>query len=310
MSEPAIRFTLRQLQLFVAVARTGKISLAAVESHVTQSTMTAAIAELERLLGSILFERGRTGVALTYEGHIFLQNANSVLEAAGEAARHPFWQSEGVTGELEVAASYTVLGYFLLPFIARYQKRHPGVRIIPIEQERRQLEARVAEGSIEMAVALTSNLENPDAFERCVLVRSRRQLWVPAALPLAQLSEVSMRDVARYPYILPLVDEGEISGVRNWERAGLSPVSFLYTSSMEAVREMVALGLGLTILSDMIFRPWSLDGRPIRCISLTDSIPSMEVGVIWRKGHILSASAQSFMKYLAVSVAANAADSR
>lgn len=54
MSIPSnIRFTLRQLQYFTAVARTGQISLAAIELHVTQSTMTSAIAELERLLGEV-----------------------------------------------------------------------------------------------------------------------------------------------------------------------------------------------------------------------------------------------------------------
>jgi len=75
------RFTLKQLQYFAAVARTGQISLAAAETHVTQSTMTAAIAELEHVLGTLLFERGRTGVALTHDGHFFLQHANAVLDA-------------------------------------------------------------------------------------------------------------------------------------------------------------------------------------------------------------------------------------
>src|SRR5437660_6101588 len=67
-----IRFTLKQLQYFAAVARTGQISLAAAEVNVSQSAMTAAVAELERVLGTLLFERGRSGVALTHDGHLFL----------------------------------------------------------------------------------------------------------------------------------------------------------------------------------------------------------------------------------------------
>ncbi|MFP5407351.1 MAG: LysR family transcriptional regulator, partial [Gammaproteobacteria bacterium] len=191
-----IRFTLRQLQYFVAVARTGQMSLAAAEAHVTQSTMTAAIAELERVLGTLLFERGRTGVALTHQGHLFLQHANAVLEAAHDAARHPFRERSEVTGILELAASYTVLGYFLLPFVAKFQKQHAGARIVPVEQDRAHIEESVAAGQIELAVALTSNLPAPERFQRVVLARSRRQFWVAANHPLADFSQASLEDAA------------------------------------------------------------------------------------------------------------------
>jgi len=300
-SPPNIRFTLRQLQYFAAVARSGQISLAATESHVTQSTMTAAIAELERLLGTMLFERSRNGVTLTYEGHLFLQHANAVLEVAGDAARHPFRDQSQVSGTLHLAASYTVLGYFLLPFIAKFQKQHPEVRMVPVEHDRAQIEASIGAGEIELAVALTSNLLEPKRFGRLSLARSRRQLWVAAGHPLADMAQASLQDVMPYPYILPMVDEGDVVAMRYWGEVGLQPTTFLRTSSMEAVREMVALGLGVTILSDMVFRPWSLDGRRICTVPLKNPIPPMEVGLIWLKGHRLGPVAAAFRKYLEVS---------
>ncbi|MBT9475160.1 LysR family transcriptional regulator [Polaromonas sp.] len=306
--QPAIRFTLRQLQYFTAVARTGQVSLAAIELHVTQSTMTAAIAELERVLGTLLFERSRSGMALTYEGHLFLQHANAVLEVADEAARHPFRDRSEVTGTLQLAASYTVLGYFLLPFVAKFQKQHPGVRIVPVEQDRAQIEASISAGELELAVALTSNIPDLQRFERLPLARSRRQLWVAANHPLADVAQVALQDVMPFPYILPLVDEGDIAAMRYWEQAGLQPLTLLRTSSMEAVREMVALGLGVTILSDMVFRPWSLEGRRIRTVPLKNAIPAMEVGLIWLKSKKLSPVADAFRKYLEVSVSAQAVE--
>jgi len=299
---PQIRFTLRQLHYFAAVARTGQISLAAAESHVTQSTMTAAIAELERALGTLLFERGRQGVTLTHEGHLFLQHANNVLEAATEAAHHPFRERSDVSGTLELAASYTVLGYFLLPFLAKFQKRHPGARVVPVEADRARIEETVASGEIELAVALTSNMHDPKRFQRVVLARSRRQLWVAAGHPLADLAQASLEDAAPFPYVLPMVDEGDVAAMRYWNEAGLRPASFIRTSSMEAVREMVALDFGVTILSDMVFRPWSLDGRRIRTVSLKNPIPPMEVGLIWAKGRRLSHVAEALRRYLQVAV--------
>ncbi|MFS9605579.1 LysR substrate-binding domain-containing protein, partial [Klebsiella pneumoniae] len=63
-------------------------------------------------------------------------------------------------------------------------------------------------------------------------------------------------DLAPYPYIVPMMDEADSNSRRYWEQAGLEPASWIRTSSMEALREMVALGLGVTILSDMVFRTW------------------------------------------------------
>jgi DNA-binding transcriptional LysR family regulator len=75
----------------------------------------------------------------------------------------------------------------------------------------------------------------------------------------------------------------------------------LKTSSMEALREMVALGLGVTILSDMVFRPWSLDGRRIRAVNLNWAVPEMEVGLAWQ-ADALSAPAAAFKEFLTLSM--------
>lgn len=203
-----------------------------------------------------------------------------------------------MSGSLELAASYTVLGYFLLPFIANFRKQHPQVSVLPVEQDR----ARIESGEVELAVALTSNLLEPKRFRSVVLARSRRQLWVAASNPLAQRSQVSLADAASWPYILPAVDEGDVGAMRYWRDAGLQPTGFIRTSSMEAVREMVALDLGVTVLSDMVFRPWSLEGRRIKAVPISDPIPTMEVGLIWRKGRRLSPVAEAFRRYLQVAV--------
>lgn len=295
---PSIRFTLRQLQYFAAVVRTGQISMAAAECNVTQSTMTAAIAELERALDTLLFERSRSGVVLTYKGHLFLQHAQTVLDAASDAARHPFRDSSALSGTLQLAASYTVLGYFILPFIAKFHKAYPNARVIPIERDRTHIEEGIASGELEMAVTLTSNMTDLKRFQRRVLTRSRRQLWLSPQHPLVELGQVSLEEMTPFPYILPAVDEGDKAGMGYWNRVNLVPASYLRTTSMEAVREMVALGLGVTILSDMVFRPWSLDGRRILALPVRDPIPPMEVGLVWSKSRELSSVAAVLIDYL------------
>lgn len=297
----AASFTLRQLHYFVTVAQAGQISAAAMQAHISQSAMTIAIAELERLLGAALFERGRSGVTLTYEGHAFLQQAQAVLDVANEAARYPFHRRTDVSGRMELAASYTVLGYFVLPALAKFRKLYPFVDVVPVELPRRRIEQGLRSGRIELAVALLSNLEERAALNTHTLARSRRQLWVAANHPLAGEGGVSVQQIAGHPYVLPMIDEGDRNAMRYWHDAGLKPSAVLKTSSMEALREMVALGLGVTILSEMVFRPWSLDGRRIRALDLAWPVPPMEVGLAWRS-ETLSPAALAFKEFLSLSM--------
>lgn len=294
-------FTLRQLHYFVTAARAGQISAAASQAHISQSAMTTAIAELERLLGAPLFERSHQGVTLTYDGHAFLQQAEAVLEMANEAARFPFHRRTDVSGRLEVAATYTVLGYFLLPALAKFRKLFPLVKVVPVEMTRAQIEQKLLAGKIELAVALLTNLTQREQLHTLTLARSRRQLWVASDHPLiASPTPVSLQQISQYPYIFLQVDEGARNSTKYWDEAGLRPISGLTTTSMEALREMVALGLGVTILSDMVFRPWSLDGRRIQTLSVDWPLPAMEIGMAWKQDR-LSSAAEAFREFLTIS---------
>lgn len=295
---PALpRFTLRQLHYFVAVARCGQISAAATEIGLSQSAMTLAIADLEQAMGTPLLERGRQGVTLTFQGQGFLQHAESLLRMANEAARFPF-RGRDLEGKLELAATYTVLGYFLLPALARFRELYPRIELSLEELPRQEIEARLTDGQLEMGALLLSNLETPERLETRVLGRSRRQLWMAANHALAGRGSVSFEELATLPYILPTVDEGDRNARRYWADAGHTPRKVIQTSSMEALREMVALNLGVTILSDMVFRPWSLDGRRIHAVPMDAHLPVMEVGLAWSSGTPLSPCAAALEQFL------------
>ena len=73
---------------------------------------------------------------------------------------------------------------------------------------------------------------------------------------------------------------------------------WLRDAHREALREMVALNLGVTILSDMVFRPWSLDGRRIHAVPMDAHLPVMEVGLAWSSGTPLSPCAAALEQFL------------
>jgi DNA-binding transcriptional LysR family regulator len=294
----AFDLTLRQLRYFVAAARTGRFSMAAVHENVSQSAITNAVLALEDGLGTRLFERLPQGVALTPDGQDFFNHARRVLDAARDAVHKPPFRSHDMQGSVRIAASYTVLGYFLPELLARFRTTYPRIEFDLRDMERAAIEEAVLRGDIEIGVVLLSNVEKSARFGRQVLIRSRRQLWVAPTHPLAQMDAPSLKDIAQHPYILITEDEGEQSTLRYWKKKGTMPNIAFRTGSMEALRALVAHGFGVTVLSDMVFRPWSLEGNRIEARPVLDAIPQMDAGMIWKKDATLSAQAVALQQFL------------
>lgn len=290
--------SLRQLRYFIAAADAGQFSQAALKVHVSQSAITAAVLQLEAALGVSLFERLPYGVALTAEGNKFAQHARHILDTLQDALSEPLFLSHAIEGTVRVGASYTVLGYFLPSLLARFKRSYPQVEIDLVDMDRTAIESAVLDGSLDLGLTLLSNSEQLHAFEHHVLIRSRRQLWLSSQHPLMDAPSISLEDVARHAYILTTVDEGHASTLKYWQSRGLEPNIAFRTSSMEALRGLVAHGFGVTVLSDMLYRAWSLEGKKIDIRPLTDVIPPLELGFIWKPQAALPGPAQAFRQFL------------
>lgn len=274
--------TLRQLKYFRAVAEAGRISHAALQLNISQSAVTTAVRELEEMLGQPLFDRHPHGVELTRAGRRFLSHAYAVLASADEALRMPP-EDTRVTGSLTIAASYTVLGYFLPHHLQRFEQLHPQVAVKVHEESREAIEQGLSSGRYDMGVMLTSNVVLRELSLE-TFFGSPRRLWVPARHALLEQAEVTLADVARQPYIMLTVDEAAATALKYWDATPHQPRIRLRTSSVEAVRSTVANGLGVTVLSDMVYRPWSLEGKRIETINLRDPVPAMNIGLGWKQG--------------------------
>ncbi|MGI4847153.1 MAG: LysR family transcriptional regulator [Janthinobacterium lividum] len=294
----ASNLTLRQLRYFCAVARAGQVSLAAIEENVSQSTISNGVIAIEQELGIRLFERSAQGVSLTPEGQDFLRHARHIIESVRDAVESPRFKERSLRGTVHVAASYTLLGYFLPEQMARFRASYPDVEIVVHDMNREEIEAAILAGEVDIGVVILSNVERLNHFGHAVLIRSRRQLWVSPTHPLARLRAPSLRDIAAHPYILLTSDEGERSALDYWRRHGLAPSVSLRTSSIEAMRGMVGHGFGVTILSDMVYRPWSLEGRRIEARPLADAIPSMDAGMLWKRQGEFTEAAEAFQQFL------------
>jgi len=290
--------TLRQLRYFVAAADSGRFSAAATNEHVSQSAITNGVLALETELGVNLFKRLPHGVSLTADGEEFVRHARHILDSVKSATFLPRLRDKALRGKVRIAASYTLLGYFLPELLARFRATYPDVEIDLYDMERAEIQDAILEERVDLGVVILSNITGAKRFGQAVLLRSRRQLWVSPTHPLAQKTSLSLRDITQYPYILLTSDEGERSALQYWRAKGIEPNIGFRTSSIEAVRGLVAHTFGVTILSDMVFRPWSLEGKQIEARPIEDTVPHMDAGIIWHPGQTLSKPAETFQQFM------------
>ncbi len=294
--------SIRQIRYFLAVANSGQVSRAAMEINVSQSAVTSAIKSLEEIIGASLFERHSSGVSLTYEGNLFLGHARHIVAAIDEAVRLPNRVRETVKGSIDLAVSYTVAGYFLSSYLARFSRGFTNVRVNLTETDRPNIEEGVIAGKFDLAVMLTSNIINQEDISYDTLLQSRRRLWVNTHHPFMESTEISLQEISSQPYIMLTVDEASNTAQRYWNRTKYRPNTVFRTFSVEAVRSMVANGMGVTILSDMVYRPWSLEGRRVEVVSVSDDIPTMDVGLAWSRSADMSDAAKAFMEFMHLSI--------
>src|SRR5690606_13811012 len=242
--------TLRQFRYFIAAATTGQFSTAAISEHVSQSAITNAVQSLERRLKLKLFDRLPHGVALTPEGQVFFHHAMHVMDAVNDALNHATLQPQAMKGTIRLAATYTVLGYFLPDLLSRYKRSYPNVELDLIDMDRCALEQAVKDGSVDLGIGVLSNLEDRRSFGLHTLVRSRRRVWVNAGHALANQPSVSLEEIARYPYIVLQIDDAEAAAMRHWPDGGKGLKIAMRTASIEALRGLVAYGFGVSILAD------------------------------------------------------------
>jgi len=129
------------------------------------------------------------------------------------------------------------------------------------------------------------------------LAKSRRRLWTSTNHLLLGKDKVTLRDVAKESYIQLTIDEAAKTTLSYWSKHKLAPNVVFRTDSVEAVRSLVATGAGVTILSDMVYRPWSLEGDKLESREISQQIPTMDVGLAWPKSAELSAPARAFIEF-------------
>lgn len=288
--------TLRQFRYFIGVAESSSVASAARMLNIAQSAVTRSILELEEELGVKLFERSSKGMLLTPDGHRFLASARRVLATVADATRLLRAQPQALSGSLSIGVTSLVAGYYLSELLMRFRRLCPDVTVQVVEEEPPFLEHLLINGEVDVAIMISNALSERQALVAETLTRSPNRVWLPSNHPLSGRDELSLTDCAGCEQIVLAAERIEEIMRAVWSRYGLKPRTVLKTSSLEAVRSLVGAGVGIAILPDFLYRPWTLDAEHVDVRKLRDELPTVDVGLVWRRGSAVKEAAGEFIE--------------
>ena len=279
---------LRDLKYLVALADHRHFGKAADASFVSQPTLSTQIKKLEDELGVALVERAPRKVMLTPVGREIVERARRIVaevEQLGEVARRSR-DPEAGTVRLGI---FPTLGPYLLPHVVpRIRKRFPQLELLLVEEKSDVLLQRLREGALD--AALLALPVHDDQLHAEFLFEEPFVLAAPQQHPLAGRSALDAAELSDETLLLledghclrdQALDVCRLSGAR--EKSGFR------ATSLETLRQMVAAGVGVTLLPALSVHEPIAQPANIRLVPFRGTAPSRRIALVWRKSSALDA---------------------
>lgn len=287
---------LRQLRYFVEVAEREHISEAAEHLHVAQSAISRQIANLEEELGAPLFERIGRNVKLTPIGKIFLEHTISALKAIEFAAKQVEEYLDPAKGTIKIGFPTSLASYVLPTVISAFKKDYPDVSF------------HLRQGSYKYLIEAVKNRELNLAFlgplppkdeliNTTILFSENVHALLPADHPLAKNEKINLVDLRNDNFVL--FPEGYILhkvAIDACKTAGFVPSITSEGEDMDAVKGLVAAGIGVTLLPESSL----YDSTARFTVKVPVAMPVIRrtVGVISPTNRELAPSEQVFINFV------------
>jgi LysR family transcriptional activator of glutamate synthase operon len=281
-----------QLKYFVNIAGTLSFSRSAKLLHVSQPALSYQMQQLERELGTTLFDRGRRKIKLTSSGEVFLPLAQTVLFRADEAIR-VLKEHLGVeTGEVRMGCNPSVATYVAPKMLASFRNSYPRVSVELVEGGDGDLARMVLDGSIDFAVVTASG--SPTTLETTFLVTEDLMVVVNPGHPLAARSSVSLPELANELFLFPSESFNvTVQVMEACRAAGFEP----------QIKNFVRQGLGISVLPAMTLG--EVSGGGLVTLQVDGGI-SRDLNLIQAKDRSTTGAARALMMHVKIYLSADA----
>jgi LysR family hydrogen peroxide-inducible transcriptional activator len=277
---------LRDLKYLVALAEHRHFGRAAAASFVSQPTLSTQIRKLEEELGVALVERAPRKVMLTPVGREIVERARKVLsdvDQMGEIARR---SQDPEAGTIRLGM-FPTLGPYLLPHVLPdLRERFPRLEMLLVEEKTDALLTRLREGRLD--AALLALPIHDDQLHVEPLFDEPFLLAVPNQHPLAAQKTLDLQELDHVPLLL--LEEGHClrdQALDVCRMAGAGERDGFRATSLETLRQMVASGVGLTLLPVLAVQPPVPPSADIALLQFRGEAPHRRIAMVWRKSSAL-----------------------
>ena len=281
---------LRHLRYFVALAEYLSFTRAAARVHVTQSTLSHQIRQLEEEVGQPLFDRIGKKVVTTEAGELFLAFASRALKEVdlGLAMLKP--GGSGLTGQVRIGATHTFNIGLIPECVALFLERHPAVQVRIEELAADQIGAKLQAGELDLGIAYRPSGPSELWFEP--LYNEEMVLVVADTHPLASRKRIRMVELHQQRLVLlpeyfatrTLLDEC-------FKASGAEPI---VVAEMSTIAPMLGLVLRMQIAAIAATNAVPAAMKGLRVIPLESPTPIRTPGLLWCLGGKQAAPVQSF----------------
>jgi len=275
--------TLKQLRALVALAERRHFRRAAEDLGVTQPSFSAQIQNLEAALKARLVDRARTGVSLTPVGRDVAAYAARILESERAMRDFASRAHQGPAGTIRLGAAPTVGPYLLPHVVAALHKRDKTLGLYVREDAPHSLEYDLARGDHDLL--LTPLAPTSADFASEILFREPLYLAVAADHPLASVEAPALKDI-RGERILSLSPRhqlhDQVEGI--CEAAGARIDRDFEGTSLDALRNMVGMGMGVTFLPALYAHSEIRPRSEIALKRISGRLFVRSIALVWRRG--------------------------
>lgn len=274
-------------RIFFVVAKTGNITKAADELMISQPAISKCIKHLEEQLGGQLFVRTKRGVVLTEEGKEFYKYIKHAIEYINNAESKFSEMIHLETGAIRIGSSTTLTKKFLMPFMERFHKRYPNIRIEIETHVSGELLSRLRQGLIDLVVL---NLPYHDDHDiELVKVRDIQDCFIVGeAYKDLVGKKLTLEEIATYPLVL----QAHGSTTRRFldDYAASNGIVFkpdLDLAGFSLVTEFTQIGFGIGFATEEYVKD-ELASRKLYKLDVVPEIPKREIGIAYSKRNIPS----------------------
>ncbi len=274
------RPSLRQLEYVLAVHDLQHFGRAADRCGVSQPTLSVQVAQIEQSVGVPLFERTSAAVVTTPAGEMLARTARLVLATVDETLNELARQTAALGGTMRLGTPPTFGPYFLPHLLPGLHERYPDLQLYIREDSPAALEASVAEGALDCSLGPAP--ERPGLTFRRIGVEAI-YLGVPADHPLARRASVKAAMLKGERLLTLGRGHRLLENVRHLaELSGARIVEDFEGTSLDAIRQMVSIGMGLSLFPELYARAEFRETDNVKLLRIEDWNERREVGFSWR----------------------------